>query len=162
MRNAEWDELSEFSCVIVWDELKELSCVKWVESKRMPEVPIARRSSSRSNTCCCLQKVQLSRLPHESNSSSSQCRACYTKAAPPNATRKQLLSELSCVRWVEWDELCELSCERWVVRDELCKLWEERSCVRWVVCVVWDNLGEVEWEEEQRRRRRRRRHGIQA
>ena len=54
------------------------------------------------------------------------------EAAPPNATRKQLLRELSCVRSVEWDELCDL--------------WDERSCVRWNGCIVWDNLSEVERE----------------
>ena len=69
-------------------------------------------------------------LPHESNSSSSQCWACYTKAAPPNATRKQLLSELSCVRWVQWvvrwEELCEMSC----VSCEMSCVSCEMSCVK--------------------------------
>ena len=122
------DELCEMSCVtcemrgVVWDELCELwderSCVTWV--------------------------VWVVRWVVWKNLGEVQCED--TKAAPPNATRKQLLSELSCVRWVEWDELCELSCERWLVWDELCELWDERSCVRWNVRVVWDNLGEVERE----------------
>ena len=87
------------------------------------------------------------------------------EAAPPNATRKQLLRELSCVRSVEWDELCDLWDERscvscdmsGVVWDEFCELWDEWSCVRWVVWVVgwvvwvvrwvvWKNLGDVQCE----------------
>ena len=171
-RGGRWVEWSS----VVWDELKELSCVKWVASKRTPAVPIAaiaRRSSSRSNTCCCLQKVKLSRLPHESNSSSSQCRACYTKAAPPNATQKQLLSELSCVRWVvwvvRWEELCEMSCvscEMSCVKElgwssvrghessstkchtKAALEWVElceMSCVRWVVWVELWEMSCVRW-----------------
>ena len=90
---------------------------------RAPAVPRARRSSSRSTTCCCLQRVN--------------SRACHTKATPaaanaapatrkqlhpPNATQKQLLSKMSWVRWavwvVRWEELCGL-CERtWMKLSE--------------------------------------------
>ena len=74
-----------------------------------------------------------------------------TKAAPPNGTRKQLLSELSCVRWVVRDELCEMSCVTcemrrvvWVVR------WVEWCETSSVTCemrgVVWDELCEL-WDE---------------
>ena len=127
-RWLEWDELCEMSCVnremrgvvwvvtwaelcetssvscemsgVVWDELCELwdawSCVRWV--------------------------VWVVRWVVWKNLGEVQCE--NTKAAPANATRKQLLSELSCVRWVVRDELCQISCVtyemRGVVWNELC------------------------------------------
>ena len=92
------------------------------------------------------------------------------QSAPPNAGRKQLLSELICVRWVvRCVEFCEMSCvscemslwERtWVkwcarTRKQLHQMPHENSS--WVSWVVWDDLSEmscvrwvvwlVRWEE---------------
>ena len=71
------------------------------------------------------------------------------EAAPPNATRKQLLRELSCVRWVEWDELCEMSCVtcemRGVVWDEMCALCE----------TTWVKLREKEATQEEKEEKAR-------
>ena len=141
-----WEELCEMSCVScemsgnTWDELCEL----WDEWSSVNEL------CELWDDLCERTWVKL------------MCE--NTKAAPPNATQKQLLSELSC-----GDDLSEMSCVRWVVWivrwEELCELWHERSCVRrvlWVVrwvelcemsCVscemrgvVWDELCEL-WDE---------------
>ena len=105
-----WDERSCVSCDmsgVVWDEFCELwdewSCVRWV-------------------VWVVGWVVWVVRWVVWKNLGDVQCE--NTKAAPPNATRKQLLSELSCVRWVVRDELCQISCVtyemRGVVWNELC------------------------------------------
>ena len=125
-----WDEGSCVSCKmsgVVWEEFCELwdewNCVRWV-------VWVVRWVVWKN----------LGELQWEN-----------TKAAPPNGTRKQLLSELICVRWVVRDELCEMSCVTcamrgvvWVVRWAE---WCERSSVSCEMSgIVWDELCEL-WDE---------------
>ena len=126
-----WEELCEMSCVScemsgnTWDELCELwdewSSVRWV-------VWVVRWVVWKN----------LGELQWEN-----------TKAAPPNGTRKQLLSELSCVRWVVRDELCEMSCVtcemRGVVWDEMCALCE----------TTWVKLREKEATQEEKEEKAR-------